>query len=128
MSLQKLLLVGIGGFFGSISRYGLARIINESMMVKVFPFATFTINVFGSFLLGVVYAMSVKKLGNPEVLSLLLGVGFCGGFTTFSTFAWENMALIEQRNFFESLLYSVASFVVAIIAVWSGFSLTKHLL
>jgi CrcB protein len=128
MSLQNFLLVGLGGFFGSMSRFGLSRLIDEGLLTKNFPYATFTINILGSFLLGVVYALALKKIGNAEAISYLLGIGFCGGFTTFSTFAWENMALIEQRNFSGLLLYSGGSIVLALIAVWGGFTIVKSLI
>ena len=128
MSWQNFMLVGIGGFFGSMGRFGLSRLINEGILTKTFPYATFSINIFGSFLLGVVYALALKKIGNPDTISYLLGIGFCGGFTTFSTFAWENMALIEQRNFSGLLFYCGGSIVLALVAVWGGFTVVKSLI
>ncbi len=128
MSLQKFLFVGFGGFFGSMSRYGLSRIVHEAAMLKVFPLGTFLINIIGSLLLGMVYAVSAKKIENQEFINLFLGVGFCGGFTTFSAFTWENLMLIQQRNFLEAILYSAGSFVIGIGAVWGGFLLMKGLL
>ena len=127
MTIQKLLWVGIGGFFGSASRFFIAKTIDDNI-TKAFPYGTLTVNIAGSFLLGMIYALALKKVGNPEMVSLVMGVGFCGGFTTFSTFAWENMALIQQKGFMESLLYGAASFILAIFAIWCGYSLVKVVL
>jgi len=127
MNVQKLLLVGIGGFFGSASRYFLAKTIDDNI-TRIFPYGTLTVNVAGSFLLGVIYALALKKVSNPEVVSLVLGVGFCGGFTTFSTFAWENMALLQQKGLTDSILYSATSLVLGLLAVWGGFSIVKLIL
>ena len=79
------LLVGVGAFFGGVSRYGLGQLISKSE----FPWATLLINISGSFLLGLVAAV----WGKDHPLRLLLGVGFLGGYTTFSTFSLE---VLEQ--------------------------------
>ncbi len=125
MNIQKLLLVGIGGFFGSAARFALARFVDERAS-KIIPFGTLTVNIVGCFILGIVYGLLLRKLEFSDTVRLLLGVGFCGGFTTFSAFALENMTFLEQKNFGSSLLYISASVVLGIVAVWGGFSLMKN--
>jgi CrcB protein len=124
MTIQSLLLVGAGGFLGSVTRYFVSRTIDTNFN-RIFPYGTLTVNILGAFLLGIIYAIALKKTGSSETIKLLLGTGFCGGFTTFSTFAWENLQLISQKNSFEAFAYILASLVIGIVAVWAGFSLVK---
>jgi CrcB protein len=125
MNIQKLFLVGIGGFAGSVFRYVMARIIDERAS-RIMPYGTLTVNIVGCFIIGVLYALLLRKFDLSENIRLLLGVGFCGGFTTFSAFAFENLTFIQQKNFGSVLLYSMASVVLGIIAVWGGFSIVKN--
>jgi CrcB protein len=119
MDVYKFLAVGLGGLLGSLARFVASRSIDEKLK-SVIPFGTFTVNVLGSFILGLVYALSVRKLGISENWRLFLGAGFCGGFTTFSTFAWENINLLDQKNIMVSASYIMASLVVGIGAVFLG--------
>ena len=92
---RSFLLVGIGGFVGSVLRYWLSLFIGQHL-VSTFPFGTFVVNVIGCFLIGLVAGLSDRgSLISPEV-RLLLTSGFCGGFTTFSTFSYESMALLKD--------------------------------
>jgi CrcB protein len=125
MNIQKLFLVGIGGFAGSVFRYAMARFIDERAS-RIMPFGTLTVNIIGCFIIGVIYGLLLRKLDLSENIRLLFGVGFCGGFTTFSAFAFENLTFIQQKNFGSVLMYSVASVVLGILAVWGGFSIVKN--
>jgi CrcB protein len=118
MSIYHFLAVGAGGFFGSIFRYGLARVI-DARFVSYLPWGTFTVNVYGSLVLGFVMAIVTKRT-DAEIWRLLLGVGFCGGFTTFSTFAFENFNYLQQRLYSEFFLYAILSFIGCIIAIMLG--------
>ena len=92
---RSFLLVGIGGFVGSVLRYWLSLFIGQHL-VSTFPFGTFVVNVIGCFLIGLLAGLSDRgSLISPEV-RLLLTTGFCGGFTTFSTFSYESMALLKD--------------------------------
>jgi fluoride exporter len=123
MKLYHILVVGAGGFAGSIARFIMAKTI-DNKVTSLFPYGTFTVNVLGSCLLGIVFAATIKKPVESEVWRLLLGVGFCGGFTTFSTFALENIQLLQQKNFTEFILYASLSFAVCLLGtslgVWIG--------
>jgi fluoride exporter len=119
MNLYTLLLVGLGGFVGSTLRFLTVRLM-DSKLNSLFPFGTLTVNVVGSFVLGLIYMLALRKAGISENARLFLGVGLCGGFTTFSAFALENFSLMEQKLVSISLLYIVISVVMGILALAAG--------
>jgi fluoride exporter len=123
---SNILLVGLGGGIGSILRYLSQKWVNESYEHN-FPLATFLVNVFGCLLIGILYALGEKgNILSPQS-RLLLVTGFCGGFTTFSTFAFENMNLLRVADNFSFVLYAVGSVVLGIAAVYIGSLLIKLL-
>lgn len=110
------LLVGIGGFAGSVIRYmiGLLPIKPDNG----FPVKTLFINVLGAFIIGIIAALAAKnKSLNPNIV-LMLKVGVCGGFTTFSTFAYETAELLQNGNIFVALSYVMLSVALGIMAVY----------
>lgn len=115
----KLLIIAFGGAIGSIARYLTVKFVDEKLN-SFFPFGTITVNVVGSFLLGLIYMLAMRKAGLGENGRLFLGVGFCGGFTTFSAFALENFNLIQQKMTGTSALYISFSIVAAILALAAG--------
>ncbi len=117
--LKNLLLVGLGGAIGSMLRYVTYLII----ATKYFPYATFAVNIVGSFIIGLVLAFSLKDETFQNNWKLFLATGICGGFTTFSTFSAENLALFENGKYFTALLYISLSIILGIIAAWLGFKL-----
>ena len=119
MSGYKILIVGLGGFFGSAARYAIVKLV-DGKLNGLLPFGTLTVNIVGSFLLGVIYMLAIRKAGLSEEGRLFLGVGFCGGFTTFSAFALENFTLLEQKIMGVSLLYITISIVGSILALAAG--------
>ena len=122
----NILLVGLGGGVGSILRYLCQKWINESYQHN-FPLATFLVNVSGCLLIGVLYALGEKgNILSPQS-RLLLITGLCGGFTTFSTFAFENMNLIRVGDNFYFVLYALGSVILGIAAVYLGNLLIKLL-
>lgn len=123
---NNILIVGLGGGIGSILRYLCQKWVNESYQHN-FPIATFLVNVFGCLLIGVFYALGEKgNILSPQT-RLLLITGLCGGFTTFSTFAFENMSLLRTGDTFYFLLYAVGSVVLGIAAVYIGSFIIKLL-
>ncbi len=122
--LKTLLLVGTGGFLGSISRFLASRFIQNNFD-SVFPFGTFVVNVSGCLIIGLIYGFSDKLPSFPDEWKLFLAAGFCGGFTTFSTFANENLALLRDGDIFHFLLYTSLSVILGIIAVFAGVLVTK---
>jgi CrcB protein len=122
--IKTLLLVGAGGFLGSISRFLASRFMQNNFP-SAFPFGTLFVNITGCFLLGLIYGISERSsLVNPG-WKLFLTVGFCGGFTTFSTFANENLAMLRDGDFFHFLLYTGLSVFLGIAATFLGVLITK---
>ncbi len=109
----------MGGFLGSVSRFlvgqGLHRIFDT-----VFPIGTMTVNIVGSFIIGVVYSLAERdNLINPE-MRMFLAVGFCGGFTTFSSFAFDQLNLLKDNGFLYLSLYMAGSVFLGLLAVYFG--------
>jgi len=115
----KLLAIGFGGFLGSILRYVVAKSVDGKINGS-FPWGTLTVNVVGSFIIGFVYMLAMRKVGITENWRLFLGAGFCGGFTTFSAFAWENVSLLDQKLIGTSLIYIGSSIVIGMLAIVAG--------
>lgn len=113
--MKQLLFVFIGGGVGSVMRSLLGKWISN----HPFPFATLTVNVLGCFLIGFLYALLNRQLMG-EGSRLLLAVGFCGGFTTFSTFSNENLHLMRDGQWLTFILYSVGTLLVCLLSVWLG--------
>lgn len=126
MNGYKILIVGLGGFIGSAARYVVVKLI-DGKVNALFPFGTLTVNIVGSFLLGLIYMLAIRKAGLSEDGRLFLGVGFCGGFTTFSAFALENFNLIQQKFAMTSLLYISMSVVAGILALAAGIWMSRFL-
>jgi fluoride exporter len=119
MNLYKLLIIGLGGFLGSVARYVTTKFVDDKLS-PAFPYGTLTVNIVGSFLLGIIYIIALRKAGLTENGRLFLGVGFCGGFTTFSAFALENFSLMQEKFVGTSLLYISVSVVGGILALAAG--------
>ncbi len=126
MNLYTLLIVGLGGFAGSTLRFLTVRLV-DSRLNALFPFGTLTVNVIGSFILGIIYMLATRQAGISENARLFLAVGFCGGFTTFSAFALENFNLIEQKLISTSLLYILISVVLGILSLAAGIWASRFL-
>lgn len=123
---SNVLLVGLGGAVGSIGRYLCQRWVNEYYQHS-FPLATFLVNITGCLLIGILFALGEKANILSQSARLLLITGFCGGFTTFSTFAFENMHLLRTSDHLYFLLYAFGSVVLGIAAVYAGNFLIKLL-
>jgi len=122
--LKASLYIGLGGFLGSISRYLLSQYVDKKVDT-LFPFGTFSVNIIGCLLLGALYAFAEKENVMTSELRLLLTVGFCGSFTTFSTFAYEKVQLINQGEWMTFGLYAISSVALGLIATIGGATLVK---
>jgi CrcB protein len=117
--IRNFLFIGLGGALGSMSRYGIDLLIGA----KSFPLSTLLINITGSFIIGLVIAVSLKNESFSNNWKLFLATGLCGGFTTFSAFSVENLLMFQNGKFVEAVLYILCSILSGIAAVWSGFKL-----
>ncbi|HEY8513929.1 MAG TPA: fluoride efflux transporter CrcB [Candidatus Binatia bacterium] len=125
MTLRALLCVGAGGFCGAITRYLLSMWI-DGQLGSAFPWATLAINATGSFALGALYG-AIASLGLPPEVRLLLGVGFLGGYTTFSTFSVETVTLFERDAIGAGLAYVAASVALSVLGAVLGLALGRSL-
>jgi len=124
--IKTILLVGTGGFLGSVSRFLASRFMQDNFP-SAFPFGTFFVNITGCFLIGIIYGFSEKSALLTPGWKMFLAAGFCGGFTTFSTFANENLALLRDGAFFYFFLYTGLSIFLGILATFFGVLITKIL-
>ena len=122
--MKSFLLVFLGGGFGSGIRYLITISMNQYS--KVLPFGTFTVNMLGCLLIGLIlgYAQKENTLSSNE--TLLLATGFCGGFTTFSAFANQNFEILKNGEFFNFSVYTIGSVIVGVLAVFSGYYLISN--
>jgi len=125
--MKNLLLVGLGGGVGSMLRY-LCQVWFTKNYPQSFPWGTFLVNVLGCFLVGVLYAVSEKSAVLSLQIRLLLATGFCGGFTTFSSFGHENMNLLRSGDTFTFIIYTISSVVLGILGVFAGATLVNNLM
>lgn len=119
------LLVGIGSFVGGNARYILAKSVG-SMIDARFPLGTFIINISGSFILGIIGGLVAQRaIPHADAARLALGVGFCGGFTTFSTFEFETHALFEDGIWLTAVTNMFLSLFAGLVAVRVGLVAAK---
>jgi CrcB protein len=124
IDLKNILLVLVGSAAGGSARYVMSLLI-QSKNSSLFPWGTFAINLLGCFVIGVVYAIAARNASTGSDMRLLLATGFCGGFTTFSAFAFENLELLKSGQHLAALIYIILSVVLGILAVVLGTYLIK---
>lgn len=122
--MKQILVIGLGGGIGSVLRY-LLQLFVSRLMIAVFPAGTFLVNILGCFLIGIFYALSEKGNILTPQWRLFLTTGLCGGFTTFSTFAYENVNLLRSNDFLYSGVYIAGSVLLGITGVYAGIILIK---
>ena len=120
--IKNLILVFIGGGLGSSLRYLISKYLNAGHLL---PYGTFLVNVMGSLLLGIILGWAIKSDTLNSPTNLILGVGFCGGFTTFSTFSFENYSLIKSGDYWSFSVYFFGSLILGILAVFVGILISK---
>lgn len=117
--LKTILIVGTGGFLGSIARY-LTQLLMERLLHSTFPWGTLVANIAGCFIIGIIYALSERGgLLSPE-WRIFLTVGFCGGFTTFSSFAFNDFIMLSEKDYFQFFGNIFLSVFFGITAVYLG--------
>lgn len=124
--MSNLLFVALGSMFGGVSRYWLSGFIQKNLDTA-FPIGVFIVNIAGCFLMGVIAGL----LAHANILTnnhrLLLAVGFCGSFTTFSTFSLDNLQLLSMKAYFLLSLNIGLSVILGLAATWVGFYLMQSL-
>lgn len=123
--MKQLLLVFLGGGFGSMLRYLISRIFNDYF--QYFFLGTFLVNILGCLLMGGILGLSLKGEYLTQNQTLVLATGFCGGFTTFSAFAFEKHSLLTSGELFHFSLYTLSSIIIGILAIALGLWLVKLL-
>ena len=124
--LKNLLLIGTGGFIGSVARYLVSRL-NTHVDWLAVPAGTLAVNILGSLVIGFLMGIAEKSPLLTVELRMFLMVGLCGGFTTFSTFAGENLTLMRNGQFLALFLYTGLSILLGFTAVYLGFISTRLL-
>ncbi|MEN8125094.1 MAG: fluoride efflux transporter CrcB [Bacteroidota bacterium] len=121
--MRIIVLIGIGSFIGGVLRY-LTTLFVQTKFLSTFPFGTLTVNILGSLIIGIVFGLSEKMNLSPE-WRLFLATGICGGFTTFSAFSFETLAMLQDGQYFYGLGYVGLSILFGLLAVFLGMSLFK---
>jgi len=122
--IKNVILVAIGGASGSVLRY-IISVITVKYSNTIFPIATFSVNIIGCLLIGLFLGFLNRNNYINNDLYLVFVTGFCGGFTTFSAFAQENLRLIETNNIITATIYTLLSVIIGIFLVWLGYTLNK---
>ncbi len=121
--MKQFLLVFLGGGMGSLLRFSVGKILNRPTWE--IPLGTLTVNLIGSFIIGLILGFAIKNNSLNSNLSLFVATGFCGGFTTFSAFAYENYSFLKSGDFTNFFLYASASIILGLLAVLLGLTLIK---
>ncbi|HEX4681363.1 MAG TPA: fluoride efflux transporter CrcB [Gemmatimonadaceae bacterium] len=119
--------VAIGAAAGGVSRFYLNALIQQRAGAD-FPLGTFVINISGSLLLGFLLRYALQSGGVSEELRLLLTTGFCGGYTTFSTFSYDTLVLVQDREYGRAGLYVAGSVLLSVVAAFVGFAAANYLI
>ena len=123
-AMNQLLLIFVGGGLGSLARFSISKLIQENIE-KTFPFGTLGVNILASIILGIFVGMvEVKSLTNPNYKALI-AIGFCGGFSTFSTFSNDTLQLIQNNRILEALTNILLNVTLCILATFGGITLAK---
>ena len=124
--LRAIILVGVGGAAGSILRFLSSHLVAR-LFDKPFPLPTFIVNMVGCFAMGLLFGIIGRHIPIDNDLKQLLLVGFCGGYTTFSAFAFENISLLQSGQYITLISYVILSVVIGMALLWLGLHITRHI-
>lgn len=119
--------IALGGAAGAVSRYWLSGLV-DSLNKGPFPLGTFTVNLVGSFLIGVVFILLAEKIHLVDSWRPIIMIGFLGAMTTFSTFSLDALLLLQQGNYNTALLYIASSVLICLLAAYAGMQISRFLL
>lgn len=126
MTFTNYIWVIIGGGIGSAARYWLSGYISR-WSGSVFPWGTLVVNIIGCLVIGIFMSVFHERFVETPQLRLLLTIGICGGFTTFSTFSYETIMLLQSSEYFYATMYIGGSLVLCLVGTWLGLTLGKVL-
>lgn len=120
---MKFILVFVGGGLGSVLRYLIGKYLNN--LEQNIPYGTFLVNIFGSLLIGIILGLALKNESLTQNQTLLFVTGFCGGFTTFSAFAFENVQFLKNGDYVHFFTYTLGTLFVGFAFVFLGLFFVK---
>lgn len=121
---KAMIIAGLGGFIGTCLRFLTGKFFH-TVTTSAFPWGTFSVNVIGSFLIGIFFGLAERSNVISPSMNVFLITGFCGGFTTFSSFADDMYLMLQQRHWLSFGLYVGLSFLLGLVMVWLGRSMVK---
>ena len=121
---KAMIIAGLGGFIGTCLRFLTGKFFH-AVTSSAFPWGTFSVNVIGSFVIGIFFGLAERSNVISPSMNVFLITGFCGGFTTFSSFADYMYLMLQQRHWMSLGLYVGLSFLLGLAMVWLGRSLVK---
>lgn len=121
---KAMIIAGLGGFIGTCLRFLTGKFFH-AVTTSAFPWGTFSVNVIGSFLIGIFFGLAERSNVISPSMNVFLITGFCGGFTTFSSFADDVYLMLQQRHWLSFGLYVGLSFLLGLVMVWLGRSMVK---
>lgn len=121
----NVLIVGLGGFLGTILRFVMNQLIYKGLGAPLYPYGTLAINVLGCFLIGMLGCLAETRVSMTPSLRLFFQIGILGGFTTFSTFGYETFALIRDGQFVLGIGNIILQVLLGLAAVWLGYYLAQ---
>ena len=121
---KAMIIAGLGGFIGTCLRFLTGKFFH-AVTSSAFPWGTFSVNVIGSFVIGIFFGLAERSNVISPSMNVFLITGFCGGFTTFSSFADDMYLMLQQRHWMSLGLYVGLSFLLGLAMVWLGSSLVK---
>jgi CrcB protein len=122
--MKQLLILGSGGFAGTILRYWVQLFFARHIPI-LFPIGTFVVNITGCLIIGLLYGLANRHDWLTADWRLFLITGFCGGYTTFSAFAFEGVSMLKQGHYWPFFLYTILSVAVGLLATLLGYAMTK---
>lgn len=123
--MEKYLFIGLGGFLGSIARFGLASLV-QNRTESLFPYGTMAVNIIGCFMIGLLMTLFQERFVVSQNIRLFLIIGILGGFTTFSSFSYDTFALMKSGNVLSAGLNAGGNLFGCLIATWAGFSVGEY--
>jgi fluoride exporter len=121
----KLLIVGLGGFIGTVLRYVLNNLIYKGLGTTLFPYGTLTVNLLGCFFIGLLASLAESRASITPEIRLFIQIGILGGLTTFSTFGYETYTLLRDGQFLLAVMNMVTQLILGLFAVWLGYYIAQ---